>query len=1263
MNIEGQDKVALIDTGAGRCCMNEEQYRSLGSPPLESQDVGFQLRTASGALMPGMGFLTCNLGIGGERYKQQFIVCRQLTPGIILGRDFLSRNQLGISWGPEGALQLRDEQDPSIQTAEEITNPTVKLAAKTVIPSRTLVLVTVLTTLPPCEEKTHFDFVPIQRNSYLGPNCIVYPLDYASIRGGLQRGLQILINLGQQDVKLQQGIVLGHYQKAPSEDIMITQEDIFGVNIGEPWAPGEVEEEVLRGNEKGFITSPADIDPREPIKLRDAEVTPEHRKAFQDLCSEFEVVFSRDSADLGKTPLLKMDIPTGDSPPVTQRPYTLALKHVQWVQEEIEVLEKAGVIAKSVSPWASPIVIVPKKTAPGEPPRRRMCVDYRMLNQLLPKVDKAHSKAKGVLTLVPLPKIDEIYAKLEGSTIYSTFDMRSGYYHLELNEESQPKSAFVVGGPKGGKWEFKRCPFGLTQAPAYFQMLVNKVLEGLEFTFGYLDDILVFSKNMEEHLLHVRMLFERLQQADLKLTKRKCNFLKAHVQYLGHYISGQGLEPIPEKLQSLQEMPPPTDLTETRKFLGFVGYYRKFIPKYSDIARPLTNLTRKDIPFEWSKACQAAFEMLKEYLLKEPILKYPKPDQPYILYTDASKYAWAGVLTQAYVYKEEGREFSIHHPITYVSGLFKGPQLNWAALTKEAYAIYMVARKLDYYLREAETTIRSYHLPLKSFLLKNTKNDKVNNWGVELASKYTLNFEYVKGVKNTLADTMSRLVYLDPDIKLVKEPEGYQFGKQIGLNDDVAETEVRLISLAPVAPVSKSGKPVDPIPDKDILQWGISPEEIIQRQKADKFCQNIRDRITKTGSHIVHPYYLEEELLMRYVEDNKQRFEVIVIPRDLSKAVLKLAHDDLGHNGSARTYMIVRRNYYWKGLRPDVVHYVKRCTICRKYNSASPKYNKGTFQAPGAPMDFISMDLIGEFHPPSTRGNKYALTVICMLSGWTWCIPIPDKTAPVVIQAYLKHVHHVFGPSRKILSDNGTEFSNKLFENVAKELGVEHKIYSPPYRPQSNGRIEGFHAFLKTCLAKHVSPNVEWDEVCSLATAAYNFLPNEHSRESPFFIMFGRDPRLPLTELFQHKLRYLGTDETILSLQALRNMYLIIAENLRKARERSGTTCPKNSPKIQQNQLVTLKVHIRKTLDPRYEGTYRVVSIKGNQVELARNGTVTPTKWAHISHVKPLLRADEIIEQLPKNNAFARKTKLALNPDKIPDLEWKRATKLNTPAS
>ena len=328
-----------------------------------------------------------------------------------------------------------------------------------------------------------------------------------------------------------------------------------------------------------------------------------------------------------------------------------------------------------------------------------------------------------------------------------------------------------------------------------------------------------------------------------------------------------------------------------------------------------------------------------------------------------------------------------------------------------------------------------------------------------------------------------------------------------------------------MAPAPKAGNSIDPIPDKDTLNWGISPEEIIHRQTEDKFCRNIRNRILKEGPKSVYRFYVEEELLMHYVENNKQRFEAIVIPKDLSGIVLKLAHDYLGHNGSARTYMILRRNYYWKGMKPDVNKYVKKCTICRKHNSASPKYNKGTFQAPGAPKDFISMNIIGEFHPPSSHGNKYALTVICMLLGWTWCIPIPNKTACDVVKSYLKHVHNVFSPSCKILSDNDTEFNNKLFETVVKELGVQHKIYSPPYRPQSNGRIEGFHASLKTCLAKHISPNVEWDEVCNLATADYNFLPNEHSRESPFFFMFSHDPRLPSTELLKHRLRYLGTDD------------------------------------------------------------------------------------------------------------------------------------------
>ena len=210
---------------------------------------------------------------------------------------------------------------------------------------------------------------------------------------------------------------------------------------------------------------------------------------------------------------------------------------------------------------------------------------------------KAFSKAKGILTLVPLPKIDEIYARLKGSNIYSTFDMRSGFYHMLLSEKSRPKSAFVSSF---GKWKFRRCPFGLAQAPAYFQRLVNEVLPGLTFTFGYLDDILVYSPDMETHLEHLRKLFIKLREADLKLKEVKCNFLKKHIKYLGHIVLGKGITPMPEKLVCIQGMPPPKTPKEVKQFLGLIGYYWKFVPRFSDMARPLNALTRKNVSFEWT---------------------------------------------------------------------------------------------------------------------------------------------------------------------------------------------------------------------------------------------------------------------------------------------------------------------------------------------------------------------------------------------------------------------------------------------------------------------------------------------------------------------------------------------------------------------------------------------------------------------------------------------------------------------------------------
>ena len=456
------------------------------------------------------------------------------------------------------------------------------------IPARTLVVLEGRTKLKRYHQHKFYEMSPdpTREKEYL--HLKMYPiLHQANICGNMKVPICI-INFGDEEAHLYPDKKIGTLQeeKLNPKDLQTntSYESICEVDEGEEadfFSELAYKDKITEGK---VITSPADIQPQTKPMLKDADITPEWRQRFEGLYEKYRKVFSKNSEDIGKTPIIQMEIDTGDNTPVSQRPYSLALKHVEWVRQELEALEKAGVITRSVSPWASPIVIVPKKSAPGEPPKRRMCVDYRALNSLLPPVTKANSKAKGVLTLVPLPKIDEIYAALEGSVVYSTFDMRSGYYHIELTPASKEKSAFVFGGPYAGKYQWNRCPFGLTQAPVYFQRVVHEVIEGLTFAYGYLDDILVFSKSIEEHFQHCEIIFKRLRKYKLKLSYEKCAFLKSQVQCPGHLLSGVGIEPVPEKLQALKEMAEPDCAKGVKIYLGFVGYYRKFIPKYSNIA-------------------------------------------------------------------------------------------------------------------------------------------------------------------------------------------------------------------------------------------------------------------------------------------------------------------------------------------------------------------------------------------------------------------------------------------------------------------------------------------------------------------------------------------------------------------------------------------------------------------------------------------------------------------------------------------------------
>ena len=620
------------------------------------------------------------------------------------------------------------------------------------------------------------------------------------------------------------------------------------------------------------------------------------------MCDRFDDIISKGSDDIGKTLLVEMDINTGNSPPIASKPYTLSLKHYDWVQKEITTLERAGIITKSISPWASPVVIVQKKLVPGEPPQRRMCMDFRRLNKQLPEV-KNMSGGKGCISLVPLPKIDELYAKLQGYKVFCTLDLWSGYYHIGLSESAKPKTAFVVSGM--GKFEFNRVAFGLAQVPAYFQRLINEVLTDCNFAMGYLDDIIIFSKTEEEHLQHLEEIFECLRKAGLKLKLQKCSFFKKHIQYLGHLISDEGIQPLPEKLESITKMPVPQNAKQVKQFLGLVGYYRKFVPHFSNIARPLTQLTQKNEGFNWTTECNKCFHMLKDYLQEAPILRYPDPTADYIQYTDASKYAYAGVLTQSI----DGTD----QPVAYTSGLFRGSQLNWAALTKEAYAIYMSVKKLSFYLDSAQITLRSDHLPVKKFLEKNTMNAKVNNWAVELESQ-NINFEFIAGTKNVLANTLSRLIEFDESIKLPEEEPGYEFGytpfeelppARVTVIEEVIISEDQGDQL----PGSLKIQHNDPVAKDIKIKLPLTNSRMRELQEQDPLVGQFRKQWSEKKLDRKH-FTMEDEILKKKTVINGILYTPTVVPDVLKDCLLILAHDKQGHNGFKRTYSSLKQLYH-----------------------------------------------------------------------------------------------------------------------------------------------------------------------------------------------------------------------------------------------------------------------------------------------------------------------------------------------------------------
>ena len=402
---------------------------------------------------------------------------------------------------------------------------------------------------------------------------------------------------------------------------------------------------------------------------------------------------------------------------------------------------------------------------------------------------------------------------------------------------------------------------------------------------------------------------------------------------------------------------------------------------------------------------------------------------------------------------------------------------------------------------------------------------------------------------------------------------------------------------------------------------------------------------------------MEDGVLYHHVTEGGQSFHTIYIPKTLPsliQSILKAAHNDSGHNGFPRTCSAIRRLYYWKGIKEDICQHCTNCYTCQLHRIAAVKFEAKHFKPSMKPIDFIAMDLIGEFHPPSSNGNRYALTGVCMLTGFTWCIPFKLKKASDVARAYMQHVYSVLGGSTKILTDNGTEFKNEVFKEMLQSLGTEKLIHSPPYRPQSNGRIEGFHHYLKACIAKHMCAGLEWDEVTAMATAAYNHFLNMSAKESAFFLMYGRDPVNKLSAILNATRRYLSDATGFPDLEALTNMYQMVAQQLINSREcyvKSNRYHKIPDHGILVGDLVLVKDNTAKSFAPKYKEDFRVVQLYGtNALQVSdKRGRLHNV---HITDVRKINMTEKVATQLKEVYDKGRSAKNLIPQGRIPDLGW-----------
>ena len=453
-----------------------------------------------------------------------------------------------------------------------------------------------------------------------------------------------------------------------------------------------------------------------------------------------------------------------------------------------------------------------------------MVIDYRQLNKriITSRAPDRNSKIGKVISNYPIPTIESLLARLEGCKYFSILDLRSGYHHIGLSEQSKPLTAFTT---HSGKFQWNVLPFGIGIGVQTFSFVINKAIGHCsDFAANYLDDIIVFSRTAEDHMEHLEKIFEALQVADLKIKVSKCKFFKKHVSYLGFLIGEIGICCDRSKVKAINKITTPTSIEEVRQFNGMCSYYHKFISHYSDISKFFDDMTRKGATFNWIKECDTAFKLLKEKLVEDPVLISPQVDKDCVIHCDASKYSYSGILQQTRTGTEELA------PVAYFSGNFDKTQVKWNITEKEAYAIYKSVKKFALYITGAKTTVFSDHKPLKNFFEGGMNITKLDRWSLEL-QEFDISLEFIQGKLNTVADVISRL--RNEGLYQEHSNEEQKVNTTTNLDERIKEV------------LDITSKPLD-FEKVFSMNTIISCKELLLCQKRDRFCRKL---VRTAGRH------------------------------------------------------------------------------------------------------------------------------------------------------------------------------------------------------------------------------------------------------------------------------------------------------------------------------------------------------------------------------------------------------------------------------